>query len=154
MYRSLSLDEIAEAFGALSQLAPLGEPGGSGECWQAKSTEFGDVALKVLVRPHDRRRFDREIEGLKRVSSPYVMTLHDAGFVDCGGASRPYLVSGLIEGPSLRAALSDGELGATAEWHFLSGSCAACPRWRTRMSFIGTLSPRTWYCETATRLIQ
>ena len=114
MGRSLSRDEISRAFGALSQLEPLGEPGGSGECWRAKSAEFGDVALKVLVRPHEPRRFDREVEGLKRVSSPHVMTLHEAGFVDCGGASRPYLVSGLIEGPSLRDALSAGELGARA----------------------------------------
>ena len=121
MDRLLSRDEISEAFGALSHLVPLGEPGGSGECWRAKSAEFGDVALKVLVRPHDPRRFDREIEGLKRVSSPHVMTLHGAGVVDCGGASRPYLVSGLIEGPSLRAALSDGALGARAGVELLVG---------------------------------
>ena len=121
MYRLLSLDEISEAFGALSQLIPLGEPGGSGECWQAKSTEFGDVALKVLVRPHEPRRFDREIEGLKRVSSRHVMTLHDAGFVDCGGERRPYLISGLIEGSNLRAALSDGELGDKAGVELLVG---------------------------------
>lgn len=121
MCRSLSRDEISRAFGALSQLEPLGEPGGSGECWRAKSPDLGDVALKVLVRPHEPGRFDREVEGLKRVSSPHVMTLHEAGFVDCGGASRPYLISGLIEGPSLRDALSSGGLGARAGAEVLVG---------------------------------
>ena len=121
MGRSLSRDEIAKAFGALSRLEPLGEPGGSGECWRATSAELGDVALKVLVHPHEPGRFDREVEGLKRVSSPHVMTLHDAGFVDCGGASRPYLVSGLIEGPSLRDALSARGLGARAGVELLVG---------------------------------
>ena len=121
MGRSLSRDEISKAFGALSQLEPLGEPGGSGECWRAQSAELGDVALKVLVHPHEPGRFDREVEGLKRVSSPHVMTLHAAGFVDCGGASRPYLVSGLIEGPSLREALSAGGLGETGGVELLVG---------------------------------
>ena len=121
MDRSLSRDEISEAFGALSQLVPLGEPGGSGECWRAKSAQFGDVALKVLVRPHEPRRFEREVEGLKRVSSPHVMTLREAGLVDCGGKRRPYLVSDLIDGPSLRAALSDNDLGVKAGVKILVG---------------------------------
>jgi len=121
MGRSLSRDEISKAFGALSRLEALGEPGGSGECWRATSAEWGDVALKVLVHPHEPGRFEREVEGLKRVSSPHVMTLHDAGFVDCGGASRPYLLSGLIEGPSLRDALSAGGLGARAGVELLVG---------------------------------
>lgn len=121
MNRSLSREDISEAFGGLSHLVPLGEPGGSGECWRARSSEFGDVALKVLVRPHETRRFEREVEGLKRASSRHVMTLHDSGFVDCGGRRRPYLVGDLIDGPNLRAAISASELEVAAGVKLLVG---------------------------------
>ena len=119
--RVLSADDVASAFPSLFDIEPLGEPGGSGECWRATSEEFGDVALKVLVRPHDPRRFLREVKGLKRVDSPHVKRLHQSGVVGCGGAERPFLLGGLVEGPNLRTALPPEGLGPARGAELLAG---------------------------------
>ena len=46
MDRILTAKEIASSFRDLVGISPLGEPGGSGECWKAEQPGRGEVALK------------------------------------------------------------------------------------------------------------
>ena len=92
-------------------LAPLGA-GGMGEVYRARDPRIGrEVALKVL--PDDlvtdverRRRFEQEARAAGSLQHPNVLAVHDVG-VDDG---RPYLVSELLAGASLRASLRGGAL--------------------------------------------
>src|ERR1700727_1088649 len=92
-------------------LAPLGA-GGMGEVYRARDTRLGrEVALKIL--PHsfasdaDRlRRFEQEARAVAALNHPNILAIHDIG--EQNGA--PYIVSELLEGESLRAALERGPL--------------------------------------------
>ena len=92
-------------------LAPLGA-GGMGEVYRAHDPRIQrEVALKVL--PEDlvmdvkrRQRFEREARAAGTLQHPNVLAVYDVG-VDEG---RPYLVSELLGGESLRATLRGGTL--------------------------------------------
>ena len=92
-------------------LAPLGA-GGMGEVYRARDTRLGrDVALKILpesfARDTDRlRRFEQEARAVAALNHPNILAIHDIG--EQGGS--PFLVSELLEGESLRAALDRGAL--------------------------------------------
>src|SRR6202051_3939706 len=92
-------------------LAPIGA-GGMGEVYRAKDTRLGrDVALKILpesfAREPDRlRRFEQEARAVAALNHPNILAIHDIGQHN----GTPFLVSELLEGESLRAALDRGSL--------------------------------------------
>src|SRR5215472_323644 len=98
-------------FGPYEIVAPIGA-GGMGEVFRAADTRLGrDVALKVLPRQFaadaDRlHRFEQEARAVAALNHPNILAVFDAGQQD--GSS--FLVSELLEGESLRAALDRGAL--------------------------------------------
>ena len=83
-----------------------------GEVYRAKYTRLGrDVALKILPESFSRdadrlRRFEQEARAVAALNHPNILAIHDIG-QDNGS---PFLVSELLEGESLRAALDRGPL--------------------------------------------
>jgi len=98
-------------FGPYEIVAPIGA-GGMGEVFRAADTRLGRVvALKVLPRQFaadaDRlHRFEQEARAVAALNHPNILAVFDAGQQD--GSS--FLVSELLEGESLRAALDRGAL--------------------------------------------
>ncbi len=92
-------------------LSPLGA-GGMGEVYRAKDMRLGrDVALKILpgsfAQDADRlRRFEQEARAVAALNHPNILAVFDIGTQD----GSPFLVSELLEGESLRAALDRGAL--------------------------------------------
>ena len=92
-------------------VAPLGA-GGMGEVFRAHDSRLGrDVAVKILpesfARDSDRlRRFEQEARAVAALNHPNILAIHDIGEQD----GAPYIVSELLEGESLRAALDRGAL--------------------------------------------
>ncbi|HEX9162166.1 MAG TPA: protein kinase [Thermoanaerobaculia bacterium] len=103
--------EPGSRVGGYEILAPLGA-GGMGEVYRARDHRLGrDVALKVLPESlldnQDRlHRFQREAQTAGGLSHPNLLTVHELG-VDAG---RPFIVSELIEGSTLRERMSAGPL--------------------------------------------
>ena len=93
--------------------SPLGA-GGMGEVYRARDTRLGrDVAVKVLTEsftrdPERLRRFEQEARSVAALNHPNIVALYDIGSQD----GRPYLVSELLEGQSLRQVLEGGALSA------------------------------------------
>jgi serine/threonine protein kinase/Tol biopolymer transport system component len=89
--------------------APLGR-GGMGEVYRAWDPRLHrEVALKILHERHDSdpgrvRRFVAEARAASALNHPNILTVFDA---DVDG-STPYIVSELIDGPSLRDELRRG----------------------------------------------
>ncbi len=84
--------------------------GGMGEVWRARDTELDrEVAVKVLPaavadNPDRRKRFEREARATAALNHPNLLTVYDVGLND----GRPYLVTELLEGESLRRVLLHG----------------------------------------------
>jgi eukaryotic-like serine/threonine-protein kinase len=102
---------VGSKLGPYEILAPIGA-GGMGEVYRAKDTRLGrDVALKILpesfAREPDRlRRFEQEARAVAALNHPNILAIHDIG----QQSGVPFLVSELLEGDSLRAALEGGAL--------------------------------------------
>src|ERR1700738_2089516 len=94
-------------------VAPLGA-GGMGEGYCARDTRLGrEVAIKVLpasfsADPDRLRRFEQEAQAAGALNHPNITAVHDIGTNESDGA--PYVVSELLEGETLRTALSGGKL--------------------------------------------
>jgi serine/threonine protein kinase len=92
-------------------LAPIGA-GGMGEVYRARDQRLKrDVAIKVLPASFsadaDRlRRFEQEAQSAGALNHPNITAVHDLGSHE----GAPYIVTELLEGETLRAALSGGEL--------------------------------------------
>ena len=92
-------------------LGPIGA-GGMGEVWRARDTKLArDVALKVLPDhlSDDAKalaRFESEAKAVAALSHPHILAIHDFGRID--GVS--FVVTELLEGETLRAALRNGAL--------------------------------------------
>jgi serine/threonine protein kinase len=72
--------------------------GNFGETWRAPLAGR-DTACKIIYRPgYSAERLDREIAGYRRVSSPHVVTLHDAMTIIIAGDERVCLVFEYIAG--------------------------------------------------------
>ena len=87
--------------GPYTLVRPLGS-GGMGEVWAATAPDGGEVAVKLLAEgaladPAARARFAREVDAARRVRHPGVQAVLDAD----PGASRPWLATELVEGPTL-----------------------------------------------------
>jgi serine/threonine protein kinase/Tol biopolymer transport system component len=93
--------------------SPIGA-GGMGEVWKAKDPRLGrEVAIKVLPASFsadaDRlRRFEQEARAAGILNHPNLTAVHDIGSDAQTGA--PYVVQELLEGETLRSALSGGKL--------------------------------------------
>ncbi len=94
-------------------VAPIGA-GGMGEVYRAKDPRLGrEVAIKVLPASFstdtDRlRRFEQEARAAGLLNHPNITAVYDIGSHD----GAPYVVSELLEGETLRAALAGGKLSA------------------------------------------
>ncbi|MEP6767602.1 MAG: protein kinase [Acidobacteriota bacterium] len=93
-------------------LAPLGA-GGMGEVYRAKDPRLErEVAIKVLPQsfaadPDRLRRFEQEARSAGSLNHPNITAVYDVGTAEDGS---PYVVSELLEGETLRAALAAGSL--------------------------------------------
>ncbi|HEX9800914.1 MAG TPA: protein kinase [Thermoanaerobaculia bacterium] len=91
-------------------LSPLGA-GGMGEVYRAKDTRLGrEVAIKVLpaafASDTDRlQRFEQEARAASALNDANILTVFELGTDD----GRPYLVTELLDGRSLRDVLESGE---------------------------------------------
>ena len=107
--RSTSL--IGRRLGPYTIKSVLGV-GGMGEVYRASDSQLGrDVAIKILpavwlADPERRARFDREARVLAALNHPHIVVVHDFGEVD----GRPFIVTELVEGVTLRARLDGGPL--------------------------------------------
>jgi serine/threonine-protein kinase len=85
--------------------------GGMGEVYKARDPRLGrDVAIKVLPEsvaadPARLHRFEQEARAVAALSHPNIVAIFDVGTGD-----RPYLVTELLEGETLRAVLDRGPL--------------------------------------------
>ena len=90
-------------------VSPIGA-GGMGEVYRARDARLGrDVALKILPEsfardPERLRRFEQEARAVAALNHPNILALYDIGRED----GRPYLVSELLEGQTLRTMLESG----------------------------------------------
>src|SRR6476659_4954681 len=92
-------------------LAPIGA-GGMGEVFRARDPRLGpDVPIKVLPEsfsrhPERMRRFEQEARAAGVLNHPNVTAVYDIGTHD----EALYVVHELLEGETLRTALSGGKL--------------------------------------------
>jgi eukaryotic-like serine/threonine-protein kinase len=90
-------------------LSPLGA-GGMGEVYRARDPRLGrDVAIKVLPRafavdPDRLARFEQEARSVAALNHPNIIAIYDVG---ADAEQRPYLVTELIDGVTLRTKLSE-----------------------------------------------
>jgi serine/threonine protein kinase/Tol biopolymer transport system component len=97
--------------GPYEVLSPLGA-GGMGEVYRARDARLGrEVAIKVLPErlvedPDALSRFEREAKSVAALSHPNILALHDVG----REGRVAYAVMELLEGETLREALSAGPL--------------------------------------------
>jgi len=102
---------IGRQIGAYRIVDKLGE-GGMGEVYRAHDTRLDrPVALKLLpldvVTDADRlRRFHEEARAVSSLNHPHILVIHDFGDVD----GRPFIVSELVEGETLRQRMARGPL--------------------------------------------
>ena len=77
--------------------------GAFGETWRLDTDEGVTVARKFLHRPgYDVARLDREVQGLRRVTSPHVVALLGVGDSTVGGRRVPHLDFEFIPGDDLQ----------------------------------------------------
>jgi eukaryotic-like serine/threonine-protein kinase len=102
------------------EVAVLLGSGGMAEVYRARDTRLGrDVAIKMIrealsVDGPLRERFEREARLAASLSHPNVVALYDVGFQD----GKPYLVTELLRGETLRERLARGPipLRTALEW--------------------------------------
>src|SRR6266508_964156 len=86
--------------------------GGMGEVYRAKDSRLGrDVAIKVLpasfsADPDRLRRFEQEARAAGVLNHPNITAVYDIGTYE----DAPYVVQELLEGETLRTALSGSKL--------------------------------------------
>jgi eukaryotic-like serine/threonine-protein kinase len=96
------------------EVAALIGSGGMGEVYRAHDARLGrDVAIKVLppafsTDPDRLRRFEQEARAAAALNHPNILTVHEVGSfaADSNAPASPYVVSELLEGQTLRDALS------------------------------------------------
>lgn len=104
--------------------AALGGPvsrlgcGAFGETWRC-----GDTAVKIIMdSSYPPERLEREVNGLRRVSSPHVVRLLRTRMVTLRGEQRPALEFEYIAGGDVARRLADGDLPDVAQaTEFLRG---------------------------------
>lgn len=77
--------------------------GAFGETWRLETDEGVTLARKLLHRPgYDVARLDREVQGLRRVTSPHVVALLGVGQSTVGRRTVPHLDFEFIQGDDLQ----------------------------------------------------
>ena len=110
----LEAGDVADAFG-VDTVAPLGR-GAFGETWRLDLPDGSHRAAKVILSPtYSRARLDREVEGLRRVSSSHVVVLVDTVSVRVGGEVRAALVFEFVPGGDAASRMSPGERVAPSD---------------------------------------
>lgn len=91
-------------------LGPLLGAGGMGYVYRARDSRLErEVALKVMRHEESNfLRFEREAKAVAALSHPNIVAIHDFGEAD----GRPYMVSELLVGRTLREALGQGPVPA------------------------------------------
>ncbi|MGA5559966.1 serine/threonine-protein kinase [Streptomyces platensis] len=98
-----SADEVSDRLGV--PVTFLGS-GAFGDTWKA-----GTEAVKIIcVDDYPRTRLEREVEGLTRVNSPYVVDFRGLDEFHLGGQKRPALRFEYIAGGDVEGCLNRGEL--------------------------------------------
>jgi serine/threonine-protein kinase len=106
-------------------LAALGA-GGMGAVYRARDSRLGrDVAIKVLppafnADPDRLRRFEQEARAAAALNHPNILAVHDIGTYQ----GAPYVVSELLEGTTLRAALATGALPVRKAFDYAIQICS------------------------------
>jgi predicted ATPase/serine/threonine protein kinase len=104
-------DVIGRTIGAYRIESRIGA-GGMGEVYRAHDTRLDrPVALKLLsprfASDAERlRRFHAEVRAASSLNHPHILVVHDLGEVD----GRPFMVTELVEGQTLRQRLASGPL--------------------------------------------
>ena len=94
------------------EIASLIGAGGMGEVYRARDSRLGrDVAIKVLppafaADPDRLQRFEQEARATAALNDPNIVAIYDVGAFD----GRPFVVTELLDGETLRAALGGGAL--------------------------------------------
>jgi serine/threonine-protein kinase len=100
--------EVGAALGG--PVSHLGS-GTFGDTWR-----HGDTAVKIMCgEPLPPERLQREVGGLSRVSSPYVVRLDAIGRVELSGREYQALVFEYIRGDDVAKRIAAGRLPSTAE---------------------------------------
>src|SRR4029079_13218806 len=103
--------QAGEKIGSYEIVGPIGA-GGMGEVYRARDPRLKrDVAIKVLPasfsQDADRlRRVEQEAEAAGGLNHPNITAVYDLGSHE----GSPYIVTELLEGETLRAALAGGAL--------------------------------------------
>ncbi len=99
-------------------LSHLGR-GGMGEVYLATDTRLGrKVAVKLLPSEFTRdaerlRRFEQEARAASALNHPNIITIHEIGEASTEAGGAHFIVSEFVEGETLRALISRGELGVS-----------------------------------------
>lgn len=110
----LEAREVREAFRA-SAATPLGR-GAFGETWLLEYPDGTRRAGKVILSStYPTARLAREVEGLRRVNSPHVVTLHETLTVDLARGTRAALVFEYVPGGDVDANLPEGSTRSPAD---------------------------------------
>ena len=94
------------------EIASLIGAGGMGEVYRARDSRLGrEVAIKVLppafaADPDRLQRFEQEARATAALNDPNIVAIYDVGTFD----GRPFVVTELLDGETLRAALGGGAL--------------------------------------------
>ena len=103
----LTAEEVTAAFG-VPGARPLGR-GAFGETWRLDYPDGTHRAGKVILSPtYPPSRLAREVEGLRRVDSPHVVTLYDTPTITLARGSRAALVFDYVPGGDVEANLPAG----------------------------------------------
>src|SRR5215469_18775818 len=121
-FQGVGMDPLADGdprkVGGYQLLGRLGK-GGMGTVFLGRAVSGdGSLAAVKIIRaefakePNYLRRFKREAESARAVSSPYTARVIDAGVDD----RPPWLATEFIAGPSLHDVLATGPLPMSAVW--------------------------------------
>jgi hypothetical protein len=109
---TVTLGDAPAVLGGRYELGALLGTGASAVVRRASDRVTGRIfAVKLFhagASAHDRRRQQREMRALAALHHPGLVGLHDGG-VEAG---RPYIVTDLVEGPSLAERIAEGPLEA------------------------------------------
>jgi tetratricopeptide (TPR) repeat protein len=104
-------EDLPEHFGPYQVEGRLGA-GGMGQVYRARDTRLGrEVAVKVIVHekaadPGLQARFEREARAASALNHPNIVSVYDVGEQD----GTHYIVTELVQGESIRQAISRGPL--------------------------------------------
>ena len=104
--------------------------GGSSVVFRATQESLNrDVAIKVLRAGDEPKktlaRYERELQALTRLNHPGITSVFDAGIVEVGLATLPYIVMDLIEGVPLDRYVRENNLDVTARLRLFVAICDA-----------------------------